>query len=128
MTLEAIGTRRQAPEAVSPAEFREAMSSLAGGVVIVTSRLGGRPCVTAVPSFASVSAKPPTILVSLGSETTSARAIDEAGTFGVSILARQHWGAAGHAATPGAAKFLERFTDRQRAGLNPSIAGALAHL
>jgi flavin reductase (DIM6/NTAB) family NADH-FMN oxidoreductase RutF len=128
MTLEATGTGGQTLEAVSPAEFREAMSSLASGVVIVTSLLGGRPWGTTVTSFASVSAEPPTILVSLGSETTSARAIDEAGTFGVSILARQHWGTARHGATQGAAKFLDRFTDRSRPGLNPSIAGALAHL
>ena len=128
MTLEATRTSRPALEAASPAEFREAMSSLASGVVIVTSWLGGRPWGTTVTSFVSVSAEPPTILVSLCSETTSARAIDDAGAFGASILGRQHWAAARHGAAPGAAKFLERFTDPSHLGLNPSIAGALAHL
>ena len=77
MTLDATRTRPRALDAISAADFREAMSSLASGVVIVTSWLGRRPWGTTVTAFASVSAEPPTILVSLRSDTTSARAIDE---------------------------------------------------
>ena len=128
MTLEATGTRSAALDAVSPDEFREAMSSLASGVVIVTSWLGGRPWGTTVTSFASVSADPPTILVSLGSETTSALAIESAGGFGISMLGRENLAAARHGAAGGSAKFLEPFLDRRHRGLHPAISGALVHL
>src|SRR5215208_4814934 len=83
-------------------DFTEAMSVLATGVVMVTNWLDGRPRGTTVSAFASVSADPPTILVSLGSATTSARAIDGSGSFGVSILGRHHRAAARQGSTRGA--------------------------
>jgi flavin reductase (DIM6/NTAB) family NADH-FMN oxidoreductase RutF len=109
--------------------FAEAMSALASGVVLVTSRLGGRPWGTTVTAFASVSADPPTVLVSLGSEGTSARAIAAAGSFGVSILAAEQRAVARYASAPGATKFLESFAEAgDDRGANPVVAGALAHL
>ena len=128
MTREATRARSAALDAVSPDEFRQAMSSLASGVVMVTSWVDGRPWGTTVTSFASVSAEPPTILVSLGSETTSARAIESAGGFGISMLGRGNLAAARHGSAGGAAKFLEPFVDRRHRGGRPAIAGALAHL
>ena len=116
------------PTAAPPSDFTEAMGLLAGGVVMVTTRIDGRPWGVTVSAFASVSAEPPTILVSLCSETASARVIEEAGSFGVSILGRQHHPAARHGSTPGASKFLERFADPDRHGRSPSVSGALAHL
>jgi len=116
------------PTAAPPSDFTEAMSVLAGGVVMVTTRIDDRPWGVTVSAFASVSAEPPTILVSLCSETASARAIDETGSFGVSILGRHHRAAARHGSTPGASKFLERFADPDRDGRSPSVSGALAQL
>jgi len=116
------------PGVARPADFTDAMAALASGVVLVTSWLDGRPWGVTVSSFASVSAEPPTVLVSLRSETASARAIAAAGRFGVSVLGRHHRAAARHGAKRGAAKFLERFSEEDGRGVNPSIAGALAHL
>ncbi len=109
-------------------DYAEAMSVLASGVVMVTTELGGRPWGMTVSSFASVSAEPPTVLVSLHSETAAVRAISQARGFGVSILGRQHSAAAHHGSTRGASKFLERFVDAHARGVNPAVAGALAHL
>jgi flavin reductase (DIM6/NTAB) family NADH-FMN oxidoreductase RutF len=115
-----------APERASAAEFADAMSALASGVVVVTCRHEGRPWGTTVTAFASVAAHPPTVLVSLGSSTTAARAIAATRRFGVSILAGEQLAVARHASAPGTAKFLERFTDTR--GATPIVAGALAHL
>jgi flavin reductase (DIM6/NTAB) family NADH-FMN oxidoreductase RutF len=111
-----------------PRQYTEAMSLLASGVVLVTTRLDGRPWGVTVSSFAAVSAEPPTTLVSLETDTAGARAIEAAESFGVSILAGHHRAAAHHGSRRGEAKFLERFVDRRDRSTTPSIAGALAHL
>jgi flavin reductase (DIM6/NTAB) family NADH-FMN oxidoreductase RutF len=116
------------PAATAPvAEFADAMSALASGVVIVTSRVEGRPWGTTVIAFASVSADPPTVLVSLGSETAAAHAIAASGRFGVSLLAEEQLAVACHGSAPGEPKFLEAFgADAETAA--PIVPGALAHL
>jgi flavin reductase (DIM6/NTAB) family NADH-FMN oxidoreductase RutF len=117
------------PETASTAEFADAMSALAGGVVLVTCRLDGRPWGMTVTSFVSVSADPPSVLISLGSETTSARAITATRRFGVSILAEEQVALARLCSATGAAKFLEPFVDPDDGGTaSPPVAGALAHL
>jgi 3-hydroxy-9,10-secoandrosta-1,3,5(10)-triene-9,17-dione monooxygenase reductase component len=117
------------PDCAPVAEFAEALSSLASGVVLVSSRLVVRPWGTTVTSFASVSADPPTVLVSLDSEGTSASAIAAVGSFGVSILAAEQQALARYASAPGATKFLESFAEAgDDGGANPVVAGALAHL
>jgi 3-hydroxy-9,10-secoandrosta-1,3,5(10)-triene-9,17-dione monooxygenase reductase component len=104
------------------------MSLLASGVVMVTTRLAGRPWGVTVSSFASVSADPPTALVSLETDTAGARAIDAVGSFGVSILGRHHGAVARHGSRRGEAKFLERFVARKDDSSNPAVTGALAQL
>jgi flavin reductase (DIM6/NTAB) family NADH-FMN oxidoreductase RutF len=128
MLRDSTQTLGPSPSVAAPAVFADAMSTLASGVVMVTGRVGGRPWGMTVSAFASVSAEPPTVLVSLRSDTASARAIEEAGSFGVSILGRHHCAAAAHGSAPGASKFLERFADPDDGGHAPAIAGALAHL
>lgn len=116
---------RLAPAAV----FADAMSTFATGVVLVTCWIGGRPWGMTVSAFASVSAEPPTILVSLSSASASAQAIADEQRFGVSILERGQIAAARHGSLPGASKFIERFVEQGRAGnALPAVAGALAHL
>jgi flavin reductase (DIM6/NTAB) family NADH-FMN oxidoreductase RutF len=105
--------------ACAPApEFADAMSALASGVVLVTCRLGGRPWGMTATAFASVSADPPTVLVSLRSEGASAAAIEASRHFGVSILADGQEAVARRGAAPGAPKFVDHLV----------VAGALAHL
>ncbi|MGZ4381526.1 MAG: flavin reductase family protein [Gaiellaceae bacterium] len=117
------------PQLASTGAFADAMSALARGVVLVTCRLGGRPWGMTVTAFASVSAGPPTVLVSVGSDTTAARAIAATRSFGVSILAEEQLAVARLGSEAGAAKFLEPFVDPDvGSGGSPAVAGALAHL
>jgi 3-hydroxy-9,10-secoandrosta-1,3,5(10)-triene-9,17-dione monooxygenase reductase component len=117
------------PHSASTAEFADAMSALAGGIVIVTCRLDGRPWGMTVIAFTSVSAHPPTVLVSLGSKTTSLRAIAATRSFGVSILGEEQLAVARLGSAPGAAKFIEPFVDpADKRSASPVVAGALAHL
>ena len=106
------------------------MSALASGVVLVTCWVGDRPWGMTVTAFASVSAEPPTVLVSLGSETTSARAIAA-----TRQLRRQHPRArtarrrplrlgAGRGQVPRAVHRARRPASSD----SPVVAGALAHL
>jgi flavin reductase (DIM6/NTAB) family NADH-FMN oxidoreductase RutF len=116
-------------ESAPISDFLDAMSTLASGVVLVTSWVDDRPWGMTATAFASVSAEPPTILVSLGSTTTSARAITAMRSFGVSILAKEQLALARLGSEPGAAKFLEPFVDPNHGSSDsPVVAGALAHL
>jgi flavin reductase (DIM6/NTAB) family NADH-FMN oxidoreductase RutF len=118
-------TRKSAPIS----DFVDAMSTFASGVVLVTSWVVDRPWGMTVTAFASLSAAPPTILVSLGSATTSARAITATRSFGVSILAEEQLAVARFGSEPGAAKFLEPFVDASEgSSASPVVAGALAHI
>jgi flavin reductase (DIM6/NTAB) family NADH-FMN oxidoreductase RutF len=115
---------RRPPAAVDgdATAFREAMSELAGGVVLVGCRVDGRPWGVTATAFQSVSVAPPTVLVSLGSETRAAAAIAQTGRFGVDVLADAHVVLARFAASAGAPKYVERFLS------DGAIRGALAHL
>lgn len=118
-----------AREFASIPDFAGAMSALASGVVLVTCWVGDRPWGMTVTAFASVTAEPPTVLVSLGSATTSARAIAATRSFGVSILAQEQLAVARLGSEPGAAKFLDPFLDpNDESSDSPVVAGALAHL
>jgi len=113
----------------SAVEYAAAMTALASGVVLVTCRHAERPWGMTVTAFASVSADPPTVLVSLGSGTASARAIAATSSFGVSILSREQVEVAELGAVPGAPKFLDALVEpADRPSASPAIAQALAHL
>jgi flavin reductase (DIM6/NTAB) family NADH-FMN oxidoreductase RutF len=114
--------------------FKEAMSDLAAGVVMVTCRIDGRPWGVTVTACISVSVSPPTLLVSLGTRSSAARAIAAERSFGVSILGRQQVDVAGYGSTDGAPKFLKPFldhrdgTEMEASSKTPALTGALAHL
>lgn len=117
-----------APYAAPIPQFTEAMSALAGGVVLVTCWFENRPWGTTVTAFASASADPPTILVSLRSDGTTSRAISEQESFGVSILAAEQIAVARYGSAPGTPKFLEPFAEPgDGSSTSPVVAGALAH-
>jgi flavin reductase (DIM6/NTAB) family NADH-FMN oxidoreductase RutF len=126
MTPASIAARN---ETVPADDFAEAMSMLASGVVLVTCRLDDRPWGMTVTAFASVSADPPTVLVSLRTQSPGARAIAATGSFGVSILSRDQVEIAEFGAAPGAPKFLEALIEpRDRDSSSPAVAKAVAHL
>jgi flavin reductase (DIM6/NTAB) family NADH-FMN oxidoreductase RutF len=67
--------------------FRNAMSSLASGVAVVTARRpDGKPCGLAATSVASYSAHPPSLLVSVAHSSRCHSALTESEHFGVHIL------------------------------------------
>jgi flavin reductase ActVB len=112
--------------------FRTAMSHLAAGVVMVTSRIDGRPWGLTISACCSVSLRPPMLLISLGSHTASASSIDTDRVFGVTILGERMLEVAEFGAAPGSPKFVEAFCDVERAGREalrtPLVAGGLAHV
>jgi flavin reductase ActVB len=112
--------------------FREAMSHLAATVVMVTTTVDGRPWGLTISACCSVSAAPPTLLISLGSHTVSAKVIAEHGAFGLSVLGQHGIDAARAGAAPGAPKFVERFCRPAEladgAARWPVVRGAVAHL
>jgi flavin reductase (DIM6/NTAB) family NADH-FMN oxidoreductase RutF len=108
------------------ADFVDAMSTLASGVVLVTCRVGGRPWGMTVTAFTSVSADPPTVLVALDGNGRSAGAIARTLRFGVSILTTEQLEIARLGALSGADKFLDGLI--RLGGEAPAVLGALAHL
>lgn len=117
------------PELTSTAEFVDAMSVLASGVVLVTCWAGDRPWGMTVTAFASVAANPPTVLVALTSEAASAAAITATQRFGVSLLAEEQLVVARHGSAPGVSKFIDEFVEPgDPRSATPVVAGALAHL
>jgi flavin reductase (DIM6/NTAB) family NADH-FMN oxidoreductase RutF len=67
--------------------FREAMSHLASGVAVITTRRAdGLPCGIAATSLVSYSAHPPSLLVSVWHESRCHTALAECERFGVHLL------------------------------------------
>jgi flavin reductase len=82
-----------------------------------------------VTAFASVSADPPTVLVSLGRDAVSTHAIVDTRRFGVSILAAEQLVIACYCAARGATKFIDSISEAPDGRIgSPVVAGALAHL
>jgi len=68
--------------------FREAMAGLASGVAVVTTRRSeGHPCGLVATSVSSFSARPPSVLVSIGHASRCHAALVECAEFGVHLLA-----------------------------------------
>jgi flavin reductase ActVB len=107
--------------------FREAMSRLAAGVVMVTTRLDGEPWGVTVSSCCSVSTDPPTVLVSLSQGTAAAKAIRGSGSYGVSLMSQRSIGVARFGAVRGAPKWLGAYCASVETR-SPVVASALAHL
>ena len=124
------GNEGSAVEGVTVDVFREAMRKLPGGVVMVTTRIGGRPWGLTISSCCSMTANPPQILISLQERTASCQQILRDRRFGIGILACEHRSLAELGAKPGVAKFIDEYCgDHGRARLgSPMIADALCHL
>jgi flavin reductase ActVB len=111
-----------------PADFREAMGRLAAGVVMVTTHVDGRPWGLTVSACCSLSVSPPMLLVSLGTSTASARAIEASGRFGVSILGDDLIGAARFGSARDRPKFVEQYCAGGEPCGSPVIEGSIAHV
>jgi flavin reductase ActVB len=111
-------------------QFREAMSRLASGVVIVTTVVDGTPWGMTVSACCSVSMDPPLMLISLAGQTKSAATIRERGRFGVSILGANSVEVARFGAAPGQPKFIPQFCgpDEEHPVASPNVNSALAHV
>jgi flavin reductase (DIM6/NTAB) family NADH-FMN oxidoreductase RutF len=107
--------------------FKEAMSSLASGVAVVTARRpDGHPCGLAATSIASYSAHPPSLLVSVAHTSRCHTALTQSEHFGVHILRADEVDLAHVFAGKGDDKFAGLEWDWD--GDVPEIAGTLAYL
>lgn len=68
-------------------EFFSLMASFASGVTVVTTMHNGRPSGLTVSAFASLSADPRLVLVSIDKRVTTHDILTESGAFAVNILA-----------------------------------------
>jgi flavin reductase (DIM6/NTAB) family NADH-FMN oxidoreductase RutF len=111
--------------------FREAMSHLASGVVLVTASLGGRPWGMTVSSACPICTDPPTMLVSLSSHTALSKAVAASGRFGVNVLGIEALEIARFGSAVGAPKFLDEGVGLELGEDHPAaavVAGALSHV
>jgi flavin reductase (DIM6/NTAB) family NADH-FMN oxidoreductase RutF len=72
--------------AVAAAKFRDVIRHLASGVTVITASLGGEPVGMTATAVCSVSATPPSVLVSLQSNTRTAMGVAESGFLGIHLL------------------------------------------
>lgn len=109
---------------VDDADFKLAMSHFASGVTVVTTEHDGKPYGMTVASFASLSLRPPLVLVCIEKSVKTHDAIAAAGKFGVSILAANQADVSSRFASKRDDKFEGIATKRGADGV-PLIDGAL---
>ena len=113
---------------ITDPEFRAAMSRLASGVTVVTTRdLAGRPHGLTVTAFSSLSAEPPLVLFCIHKQTYSHYAFFERQAFVVSILSEEQEEISRQFADPSEEKFVRVDLVDTEIGL-PGIANSLALL
>jgi len=89
--------------------FRAAMRNLAGAVSVVTTQIGDERTGCTVSSVVSLSMTPPTLIVLLGRDSSTARLVARSGRFGVSLLGENARDVAVGLSGFGATKGEERF-------------------
>ena len=109
---------------VDEAAFKLAMSHFVSGVTVVTTEHAGAQYGMTVASFASLSLRPPLILVCIEKSVKSHDAIAASGRFGVSILAEEQADISGRFASKAEDKFSGVLTRRGSIGV-PLIDGAI---
>jgi flavin reductase ActVB len=115
------------PLAVDPVAFRQALSQLAAGVTVVTTRCSdGTPRGLTVTAFCSVSLDPPLVLVSIDNRSEAHDGF-ACGAFAVSVLAEEQEDVSRRFSLPGPDKFAAGGCVTGASGL-PLVPGALAHL
>ena len=118
-----------APMPDGEAAFKAAMRHLAGGVSIVTVAAGEERGGLTATSLVSLSADPPSLLVSVKQNASSMPLMRRSGRFAVSILGDGHSALADRFAGRDGMKGAARFQGGEwigRAGYPPVLADALA--
>jgi flavin reductase (DIM6/NTAB) family NADH-FMN oxidoreductase RutF len=114
---------------VSSQDFRGAMRRLAGGVSVITVGQGNDITGMTVTSVSSLSADPPTLIVSINRESSSWPLLKRHGFFGVNILTADQIDIAerfsGKDGLKGAARFAGAQWITRLSGV-PLLAGALS--
>ena len=105
--------------------FRQALGHFASGVTVVTTAHDGHLYGMTVSSFASLSLRPPLILICVESALTTRTAISESGQFAVNILEKRQEHLSRRFATRDNDKFVGVAWHSSRFGL-PVLEGALA--
>ncbi len=107
-------------------DFRDALSSFATGVTIVTARDGaGQPVGMTASSFNSVSVDPPLVLWSVTKTAFSAQAFHDAQHFSIHVLKTTQTDMSGRFAKPGTDKFAGLAVAETQHGV-PILPEALA--
>lgn len=112
---------------IDEAAFKLAMSHFASGVTVVTTEHGGKPFGMTVASFASLSLRPPLVLICIEKTVKTHDAIAGSGKFGVSILSADQGEISGRFASRADDKFAGVKIERGQLGV-PLIGGALTTL
>lgn len=115
------------PMPIDEAVFKQAMSHFASGVTVVTTEHEGKPYGMTVASFASLSLRPPLVLVCVENSVKSHDAIAAARKFGVSILEASQADISGRFASKSDDKFSGLETRRGTLGI-PLIDGAICSI
>ena len=110
---------------IDESRFRQAMGYFATGVTVVTTEHGGQLYGMTVSSFASLSLKPPLVLICIEKILTTHTAIAEAGQFAINILEQGQEHLSRRFAMRENDKFVGVAWHSSRFGL-PVIEGALA--
>jgi flavin reductase (DIM6/NTAB) family NADH-FMN oxidoreductase RutF len=109
---------------IDDAGFKLALSHFASGVTVVTAEHDGKLYGMTVASFASLSLRPPLVLVCIESSVKTHDAIAAAGAFGVSILGSGQADISGRFASKSDDKFSGVPLRRGEMGV-PLIEGSL---
>jgi flavin reductase (DIM6/NTAB) family NADH-FMN oxidoreductase RutF len=112
---------------IDEAAFKLAMSQFASGVTIVTTEHEGKQYGMTVASFASLSLRPPLVLICIEKSVKSHDAIAAAGVFGVNILTADQSDISGRFASKIDDKFSGVATSRGTLGV-PLITRALCSI
>lgn len=113
--------------AVEPGAFREALSHLAGGVVIVTTRgEDGGPRGMTATAVCSVSLSPPLVMACMSHDSSTYHAVEASGVFALNVLAATAEELARRFASSDGDKFAGLGFATGETGA-PLLADALAH-
>lgn len=110
---------------IDEAGFREVLSHFPSGVTVVTTAVGEELSGMTVASFASLSLRPPLVLICIEKSVKTHDAIARAGRFGVSILAAHQADVSNRFASKAEDKF-EGIPFRRAPQGSPLIEGAIA--
>lgn len=105
--------------------FRDVMGRFATGVTVITTQAGGQTHGMTANGFMSVSLEPPLVVISVRRESKMIPSIEEAGTYGVSVLGFDQAFLSKHFAGRPVEGLEEPFVEIDGV---PMISGAIAHI